>query len=185
MVDASLHVISESDLALLVTNDRETQIASRDLVDVLNPSSMALDGVGTETNELYTTLGEFWLEFCESTKLGCADRSVVFWVGEEDNPVVADELVEINWAGRGLGLEVWRNAAEAERVRRHYGWAVRRIEGLVTLLQDIQQVVWVVEEGVDSELKMRRVFIEHDKKLARQCAPRRRLCHLLADHAIR
>lgn len=39
---------------------------------------------------------------------------------EEDDPVVADELVEVNGAVGGLGLEVGGNAAEAEtrRVKR-------------------------------------------------------------------
>jgi hypothetical protein len=37
-------------------------------------------------------------------------------VGEQDDPVVADELMEVNRAGGGVGLEVGRSGAEAEAV---------------------------------------------------------------------
>jgi len=38
-------------------------------------------------------------------------------VGEEDNPVVADVLMEVNGAGGGVGLEVGGSAAETEAGR--------------------------------------------------------------------
>lgn len=75
---------------------------------------MALNGVCAQPDELDTALGELGLELGESTELSGADWSVVLWVGEEHNPVVADELVEVDWTIGGLGLEVWGNAAEAE-----------------------------------------------------------------------
>lgn len=50
-----------------------------------------------------------WLKLGESSELGGADWSVVLWVGEENNPLVTNELVEIDWAGSGLGLEIWSN----------------------------------------------------------------------------
>jgi len=34
------HVIGKSDLTALVTNDGESQLATRDLIDILDPSSM-------------------------------------------------------------------------------------------------------------------------------------------------
>jgi len=37
-------------------------------------------------------------------------------VGEQDDPVVADELVEVNGTSGGDGLEVGGNTAEAETV---------------------------------------------------------------------
>lgn len=75
---------------------------------------MAVDGVGAQANELCTTLGELRLELGESTELGGADRSVVLRVREQDNPVVTDELMEVDWAVGGLGLEVGGSAAETE-----------------------------------------------------------------------
>ncbi len=109
-----LHVIGVCDLALLVTNDWEAQLAARDLIDILDPSSVGLDGVGGETDQLDATLGELGLELCEGTKLGGADGSVVLGVGEENNPLVANELVKVDRALGGLGLEVGGNGAQAE-----------------------------------------------------------------------
>lgn len=80
---------------------------------------MALNGVGTEADELHTALRELWLELGESTELSCADWCVILWVREEDDPVVADELVEVDRAGGGLGVEVGGNAAEAKRCGGH------------------------------------------------------------------
>ena len=67
---------------------------------------MRFDGVGGETDQLDATLGELRLELCERTELGSANGSVIFWVREENNPVVADELMEVDWASGGFGLEV-------------------------------------------------------------------------------
>lgn len=47
---------------------------------------MAVDGVCAQADELGVPLGELWLEFCERAELGGADGSVVFGVGEEDDP---------------------------------------------------------------------------------------------------
>jgi hypothetical protein len=118
-----LHVVGQCDLPLLVANDGELQVAARDLIDVLDPAIVAVDGVGGKTDELCATLGELRLELCECAELSCADGCVVFRVGEEDDPVVADELVEVDRTLRGLGLEVGSLAAEAEG----FGAAVRHV----------------------------------------------------------
>lgn len=110
------HVIGVGDLALLVADDGEVQLAAADLVNVLDPALMAVDGIGRETNELDIALGELGLELCESAELGGADRGVVLGVREEDDPAVADELVEVNGALCGLRLEVGRDGAEAQRL---------------------------------------------------------------------
>lgn len=52
---------------------------------------MTIDRVGREPNQLDATFGEFWLKLREGTKLGRAHWSVIFGVGEEDYPFVADE----------------------------------------------------------------------------------------------
>lgn len=108
------HVVEESDLSLLVANDGELQVCTRDLVDVLDPATMAFDGVGRQADELDASSGEFRFEFGESTELGGTDWSVVFWMGEKDDPVVADELVEIDVAGGGLSLEIGGNGAKSK-----------------------------------------------------------------------
>lgn len=44
------HVVEVGYLAVFVTDDRELQIAPRNLVDVLDPSRVAVDGVCRDTN---------------------------------------------------------------------------------------------------------------------------------------
>ena len=75
---------------------------------------MASQGVGRETNQLGTTLGELGLKLGEGAELGGADRGVVLGVGEEDDPVVTDELMEVDRAVGGVGLEVGGNSAQTE-----------------------------------------------------------------------
>lgn len=53
---------------------------------------MALNGICRKTNELCAPLSELGLQLRESTKLSSADGRVVFWVGEEDDPFIANEL---------------------------------------------------------------------------------------------
>lgn len=117
------HVVGKRNLALLVTNDGELQLRAGDLINVLDPALMAVDGVGRETNQLCAALGKLRLELSEGTELGGADGGVVLGVGEEDDPVVADELVEVNGALGGLGLEVGGGAAQTESLSRHFGFS--------------------------------------------------------------
>jgi hypothetical protein len=91
-----LHVVHQRHLALLIANDRELELAAADLIDVLDPPAMALNCVRAQANELDTALCELRLKFCECAELGGADGGVVFGVGEEDDPAVADEVVEVN-----------------------------------------------------------------------------------------
>lgn len=113
----NLHVVGEGHLALLVANDGEGNLGAGNLIDVLDPALVAVDGVGGETDELDATLGELGLELSEGAELGGADGGVVLGVREEDDPVVANELVEVDGTLGGLSIEVGGNAAEAETVR--------------------------------------------------------------------
>jgi len=81
---------------------------------------MAAEGVGGETNQLNTALGELGLQTSELAELGGADGSVVLGVGEEDDPVVTNELMEVNGAGSGVGLEVGGNRAQTETIEGKY-----------------------------------------------------------------
>ena len=66
----------------------------------------------------------------ESTELGGADGCVVLWVREEDYPVVTDELVEVDGALSGLGLEVRGGAAQTESLVRHLAFCSASLEML-------------------------------------------------------
>jgi len=111
----SLHVVEICDLPLLVPDDWERQIAAGDVVDILDPSSMALDCVRRQSNELHAALGEFWLEFREGAQLGRANGCVVLWVREQHHPAFADELMEVDGSVGGLSIEVGSNASKTER----------------------------------------------------------------------
>ena len=74
MVD---HVVGVRDLAVLVSNDGEVERGLGDLINVLDPLAVGLDGVGGETNQLDIALGELGLELGEGTELGRADGGEV------------------------------------------------------------------------------------------------------------
>lgn len=93
-------------MSLLVSNNGKFEVATTDLVDVLDPTTMALNRVGRKANELHATPGELRLEFCECTELSSANRGVIFRVREQDYPVVANEFMEVDGTGSGLGVEV-------------------------------------------------------------------------------
>lgn len=114
----NLHVVQVGDLALLVGNDGESDLGASDLVNVLDPSLVAAEGVGRETNQLDATLGELRLELGESAQLSGADGGVVLGVGEENDPVVANELVEVDGTSGGVGLEVGGSGAQAEALQK-------------------------------------------------------------------
>lgn len=78
---------------------------------------MAAEGVGGQANQLDTALGELGLELGEGTEFGGAHGSEVLGVGEEDNPFVTDELMEVDGAVCGISLEVRRDGAEAETIK--------------------------------------------------------------------
>jgi hypothetical protein len=88
----NLHVVCQSNLTVLVSYDREGELAAGDLIDVLDPPSMAVDCVGRKTDELCATLGELGLELGKGTELSGTDGSVILGVGEKNDPVVTDEL---------------------------------------------------------------------------------------------
>lgn len=109
-----LHVIGERNLAVLVADDWEAQRGAGDLVDIVDPSAVRLNGIGGQTNQLDAALPEFGLVFGQGGELGGADWSVIFGVREENDPLIADELVKIDVAVGRLGLEVWGDGAKAQ-----------------------------------------------------------------------
>lgn len=109
------HVVKVGDIACLVANDGELEVCARDFVDVVDPSTVALDCVGGQTNQLDATLCEFRLELGKSAQFGGTNWCVVLGVAEEDDPVVTNEFVEVDVAVCCLGVEVGGSATQAER----------------------------------------------------------------------
>lgn len=108
------HVVLVGDLALGVGDDGELQLGAGDLIDVLDPAVVGLDTVGAETDQLDATSSELGLELGEGAQLGGTDGGEVIGVGEEDGPLVADEVVEVDGAGGGVSIEVGGNGAQTE-----------------------------------------------------------------------
>jgi hypothetical protein len=88
----NLHVVRQSNLTSLISDYREGELATGDLIDILDPPGVAVDCVGRKSDELRATLGKLGFELSEGTKLSSADGSVVLGMGEKNDPVVADEL---------------------------------------------------------------------------------------------
>lgn len=122
-----VHIIRVCNLPLLVANNGELERAAADLVDVLDPSTVALDRVCRKTDQFDPPLCELGLELCESAQFSRADWGIILRVREEDDPIVADELMEVNRPAGGLSLEVGSSAAKAERLR---SLVLRHLEGV-------------------------------------------------------
>jgi hypothetical protein len=88
----NLHVVRQSNLTSLISDDRKGELATGDLIDILDPPGVAVDCVGRKSDELRATLGKLGFELSEGTKLSSADGSVVLGMREKNDPVVADEL---------------------------------------------------------------------------------------------
>jgi hypothetical protein len=101
-------------LSPFITDNGELQVATTDLIDIFDPSVMALYCVCRQTDQLDTTFVELRLQFGKGTKLSCANWCVVLGVGKEDDPVVADEVMEVDGTLCGVGVEVGSNAAQAQ-----------------------------------------------------------------------
>jgi hypothetical protein len=104
-----LHVVLEGNLSLLVADNGECELATRDLIDILDPPAMALNGVCRKADQLSSTLREFGLELRKRAQLGRAYWGVVFGMREQDDPAVTDELVEVDGAVCGFCVKVWGN----------------------------------------------------------------------------
>jgi len=67
---------------------------------------VVLDGIDREADDLGSALGELAFEAGHGAEFGGADGGEVLGVGEEDGPVVADPLVELDGAVGGVGRKV-------------------------------------------------------------------------------
>ncbi|KAH3668959.1 hypothetical protein OGAPHI_002714 [Ogataea philodendri] len=110
------HVEEVGNFSGLVTNDRvgERLVVQSNLLDVLDPGVVLVNTLGRQTNQLDVSSVELWLQLGESTQLGGANWSEVGWVGEKNNPRVANELVEVDFTSGGWSLEVWHGGTNSQ-----------------------------------------------------------------------
>lgn len=113
-VEVINHAIEVGNLAFLVGNDGELEVAARDLVDVLDPLVVRVDGVSGQADQFCAAASKLGLELCKGAELCGADGGLVGRVREQNSPLVANELVEVNRSGSGFGLEVGGSAAKIE-----------------------------------------------------------------------
>jgi hypothetical protein len=66
------HVVQVGDLSGFVGDDGERKVGFGDIVDILDPFLVRVEGVGTQTNEFNTALGKFRLKLGECTELSSA-----------------------------------------------------------------------------------------------------------------
>jgi len=111
------HVVKVGNLALRVGDDGELEVGASHLIDVLDPGVVRVDVVGAQADQLHAACGELGLQLGEGAQLGGADRGEVIGVREEDGPLVADEVVEVDGPVGGLGIEVRGDGAQTEAAR--------------------------------------------------------------------
>jgi hypothetical protein len=100
------HVVELGDLEIDVADHGVVDGVAGDVLDVDGPLGVVLDGIDREADDLGSALGELAFEAGQGAELGGADGGEVLGVGEEDGPVVADPLVELDEAVGAVGRKV-------------------------------------------------------------------------------
>ena len=101
-------------MPIFIADNREAHRTARNLVNVVDPSAMRLDGIGREPDQFHSTLGKFWLVSCQRREFGGAHWSIVLRMREENGPLVANPFMEVDDARRCLGLEIRGDRPEPE-----------------------------------------------------------------------
>ena len=84
------------------------------LLDVLRPALVIVDRVDRQPDDLRVALVELGLDLGEVAKLGGAHRREVLRMREQDRPLVADPVVEVDRPFRGLRREIGCFVADAK-----------------------------------------------------------------------
>jgi hypothetical protein len=100
------HVVELGDLEVDIADHGVVDGVAGDVLDVDGPPCVVLDGIDREADDLGSALGELTFEAGHGAEFGGADGGEVLGVGEEDGPVVADPLVELDGAVGGVGRKV-------------------------------------------------------------------------------
>lgn len=103
------HVVCVGHLPLFIADHWEAEIGVRNLVNVLDPLMVVLYVVCRQTNQFDATLRELRLKFGKGPQLRRANRSEILRVGEQNDPFVADELVEVDGSIGSFCFEIGRN----------------------------------------------------------------------------
>ncbi|MCY1415612.1 hypothetical protein D9M71_311030 [compost metagenome] len=108
------HVVELGHHQVVVADHRVVDRVALGFLDVTNPFAVVADRVDGQADHLGIALVELGLELGHVTQLSGADRSEVLRVGEQDGPLIADPLVEVDRAFGGFGGEIGRFITNAD-----------------------------------------------------------------------
>lgn len=110
------HVVQVQHFQLLVSNDGELELGpiSHHFLDVLDPLLVRGDPFRQQPNQLDASLVELRLQLGEGAQFGGAHGGEVGGVGEQDGPLVADPVVEVDFPLGGVDVEVGRLGAKSD-----------------------------------------------------------------------
>src|SRR6266849_3802211 len=108
------HVVQLRNLEVRVADHRVVGRGTLRLLDVLRPLLVVLHRVHAQADDLRVALVEFGFDARHVAELGRAHRGEVLGVGEENHPLVADPLVEIDRTLGRLRGEVGRLVADTQ-----------------------------------------------------------------------
>jgi len=108
------HVVQRGHLAIGIGNNREGQVSTSDIVDILNPLLVAAKIVCRETDDFDVALLEVFRPAGYFAQLCGAHRSEIGGMREEDGPAVANPVVELDRPLSRLSGEVGGDRAKSE-----------------------------------------------------------------------
>jgi hypothetical protein len=108
------HVVELGDGEGGVADEGVIDLEATDVLDVLAPLSVAVDGVDGEADDLCAALRELLFEACDGAEFGGADGGEVLGVREENGPAVSDPIMEVDCALCSVGGEIGSNIVYAE-----------------------------------------------------------------------
>src|SRR4029077_8954772 len=77
------------------------------ILDVGRPLLVVVDGIDRQADDLDAAFVEFRFQSRHCAEFGGANRGEILWMRKQYRPIVADPVVEANFAFRGLGLKIW------------------------------------------------------------------------------
>ena len=109
------HPVEIAHLLVFVGQDRIVNGGLLHLVDVADPALVALGGIDAQGDRLDVALVPLGAQPGHLAQLGGADGGVVRGVGEQHNPAVTSEVVEVDRTQLGVLGEIGNGVAELQR----------------------------------------------------------------------
>jgi len=107
------HPVEVGHLAVRIGHDREVRRVPLRVLDVLRPLRVRVDRIDRQADRLHAPPVELRLQPRHVAQLGRAHRGEVAGVREQDDPRVADPVVEVDAALRAVGREVGGGITQA------------------------------------------------------------------------